>query len=123
MSSRSMFGETISPTISAVPIMSPRNLRLRSGPAGITSATGRPWRVMRNGCRVLWTRSIKPRHLALNSEMEISFMAIILPIVIIMVNIHLVPRLRLLHFLNQRRDDVEQIAHDRVVGDLENRSF
>ena len=32
-------------------------------------------------------------------------------------------RSRLLHFFDQRRDDVEQIAYDREVGDFENRSF
>ena len=32
-------------------------------------------------------------------------------------------RLRLLYFLNQRRNDVEQIPHDRVISNLEYRSF
>src|SRR6202790_5102751 len=127
MSSRSMTGETISPTISAVPIMSPRNLRLRSGPAGMTSATGTPCRVMRKGWRVLLTCSMSPRHLALNFEMGTSRMTIILTIVIREVNLELLAalasRLRLLHFLNQRRNDVEQIPHDRIVRDLKDRRF
>src|SRR5437867_3151654 len=32
-------------------------------------------------------------------------------------------RLRLLHFLDQRRHDVEQVSHYRVIGDFENRGL
>src|ERR1700722_5119104 len=39
----------------------------------MTSATGFPRRVIRRCWRVFLTSSIRPRHLALNSEMEISF--------------------------------------------------
>src|ERR1019366_3065268 len=75
-------GPSISPTIVPVPTAAPTNLRARSGPAGTTSATGFPWRVIRSGWRVLCTSAINPRHLALNSEMETWFiMTIMLTIV------------------------------------------
>src|SRR5271170_2265322 len=35
----------------------------------------------------------------------------------------LASRLRLLHFLNQRRNDIEKIPDNRIVRDLENRRF
>src|SRR5437899_10623660 len=44
-----------------------------SGDGGTTSATGLPKRVTRIGFRVLRTSSRMPRHLALNSEIAISF--------------------------------------------------
>src|SRR3984957_15236515 len=67
-------GPTISPRISAVPFMQPSFLPAGfGGDGGTTSATGCPKRVTRMGLRVLRTSSRMPRHLALNSEMAISF--------------------------------------------------
>src|ERR1700722_3098586 len=38
-------------------------------------------------------------------------------------NLKLPSCLRLLHFLNQRRNDVEQVAHDRIICDFEDGRF
>src|SRR5947208_10528065 len=64
----------MSPTMRAVPAMHPSQFAGRLwGEGGRTSATGSPKRVTRTGLRVLRTCSRMPRHLALNSEMAISF--------------------------------------------------
>src|SRR5580700_3303695 len=77
---------------------------------------------MRKGCRVLWTSSTRPRHLALNSETGISRMTTSLTIVNKMVNSGwLASRFGLLYLFNQRRNDIKQITHYRIVGDFENR--
>src|SRR5215469_11113310 len=64
----------MSPRISPVPAMQP-SLLPTGFPAdgGITSATGLPNRVTQIGFRVFRTCSRMPRHLALNSEIAISF--------------------------------------------------
>src|SRR5207244_6630952 len=70
----SLKGLTMSPTMRAVPAMHPSQFAGRLwGEGGRTSATGSPKRVTRTGLRVLRTCSRMPRHLALNSEMAISF--------------------------------------------------
>jgi hypothetical protein len=65
----------MSPTIFPVPTMHPSRLfAVFSGDGGTTSATGLPKWVTRIGFRVLRTSSRMLRHLALNSEIAISFM-------------------------------------------------
>jgi len=65
----------MSPMILAVPTILPsRRPSDFPGDGGTTSATGLPKRVTRIGRRVLRTSSRMPRHLALNSEIAISFM-------------------------------------------------
>src|SRR5208282_5211431 len=74
-SSKLPVGPMMSPRISAVPAPEPKRLPLVfSGDVGINSATGSPNLVRRMGLRVLRTSSIRPRHLALNSDTAISFM-------------------------------------------------
>src|SRR5437667_2731708 len=64
----------MSATMRAVPAMHPSQFAGRLwGEGGRTSATGSPKRVTRTGLLVLRTCSRMPRHLALNSEMAISF--------------------------------------------------
>src|ERR1700687_5543262 len=70
----------MSPTISMLPAMHPSQLLGRGcGVGGTTSATGWPKRVTRIGLRVLRTSSRMPRHLALNSEMAMSFILLFIP--------------------------------------------
>src|SRR5271154_4574260 len=74
ISSRSMTGETMSPSIFIESRIDPNSAaRSATGVVGTTSATGFPWRVMQIGCFVFSTCSRMARHLALNSEMAISF--------------------------------------------------
>src|SRR5260370_16867381 len=64
----------ISPTISMESFMEPiQEGWARRAEGGTNAATGFPKRVARRGVRVRRTVSSKPRHLALNSEMETSF--------------------------------------------------
>src|SRR5437660_2826480 len=73
-SSQLPVGPTMSPMILPVPTMDPSCLPVAfPGEGGTTSATGLPKRVTRTGLRVLRTSSRMPRHLALNTEMAISF--------------------------------------------------
>src|SRR6202171_353186 len=74
-SSSSAAGEIISQRISMRSFIEPIQAeRSWTDEGGTTSATGLPWRVMRRGLLVLLTCSSNARHLALNSEMEISSM-------------------------------------------------
>src|SRR5215469_16203393 len=74
MSFSSMTGDTMSPTISMVSFMDPIQLFCTaSGDGGTISATGLPKRVTRMGFFVWRTCSSRATHLALNSEMAISF--------------------------------------------------
>src|SRR5437763_670585 len=67
-----MTGSIMSPSIFIFPAIVPNLRRFLAGDGGTTSATGLPRRVMRRGFLVLLTSSSKERHLALNSEIEIS---------------------------------------------------
>src|SRR5258708_15811745 len=71
----SFAGEMMSPTISMESFIEPiQEARSTTAVGGMTSATGFPKRVTRMGVRVRRTVSSSARHLALNSEMETSFM-------------------------------------------------
>src|ERR1041385_612747 len=75
----SITGEIMSPSISISPAIEPiHSVRSFMGEGATTSATGFPKRVIRTGFRVLRTRSKIDRHLALNSEIEISSMTTLL---------------------------------------------
>lgn len=63
----------MSPRILLLPFIEPIQSRLLVGAGGETSAMGRPRRVTRIGCLVFCTSSRMARHLALNSEIAISF--------------------------------------------------
>ncbi len=74
----------MSPVILIVSFIDPiQALRSSTAVGGTTSATGLPKRVNRIGFFVARTCSSKARHLALNSEMEISCIAI--PQIVILV--------------------------------------
>src|SRR6266496_3354977 len=75
-SSQLLIGPTMSPRIFIVPAIDPSLLpAVLMAEGGTTSATASPKRVTRIGVRVFRTCSRMPRHLALNSEMAISFIA------------------------------------------------
>src|SRR3954451_876526 len=87
-SSQLPVGPTMSPRISPVPTMEPSRLPVGlPGEGGTTSAMGLPKRVTRIGLRVLRTSSRMPRHLALNSEIAISFIEDFIPWSTTMVNL------------------------------------
>src|SRR5258708_22594729 len=70
----SFAGEMISPTISMESFMDPiHDARACTEVGGMTSATGLPNLVTRSGFRVRRTCSSRPRHFALNCEIETSF--------------------------------------------------
>src|SRR5277367_3080626 len=77
-SSSSFAGDTMSPRISNVPFIDPiQAARSSTAVGGMTSATGLPTRVIRTGFYVARTCSSTARHLALNAEMAISCISLL----------------------------------------------